>query len=111
MKRRGTPLPPNNMLWLRDAIEDASLSYNKNGDLVKMAHFEWKKSGEIEQNIVTVRDKCAMFFVQRWNDELNNGEGGWESKNAIAGSDLDDLYAVANDEQRYVLDNHRWNPL
>jgi hypothetical protein len=110
-RRHSTPPPPTTMIFLRPALDDASLSYNKAGEEVKQAHFIRKSGREREQFVVTSRHGSAMFFHLRWDAELKDGEGDWASVNALAGADLDDLYSIASKEQRAVLDDTRWDPI
>ena len=108
--RRQPPLPPpSNMIFLREALQEAPLSRNQAGDLVRVASMRRSRMGGTEEFIVTWRASSTSFFQRRWNDALGD-EGDWEMVSALSTPDLDDLYATASVEQRKVLDAQRWNP-
>jgi hypothetical protein len=100
---------PLNMLILREELENASMSFNRNGDLCFQALLTRKRGREpMEQFVVNARKDSTMFFHLVWDQTLNDGEGDWTAINAILCSDLEELYATAGEEVRSVLDDHRW---
>lgn len=111
-KRAQGNQPPTTMIFLREALANETISYNKDGDLVKQAHYTRKRGmGEMEQYIVITRQGSAMYFHLVWNQNLNNGEGDWTPINALSCADLEDLYQTANDNVKKILDDTRWKPI
>lgn len=103
---------PLNMLILKDALRNATMSYNRQGELVYQAIYTRKRGkGAMEQFIVSTREGTAMFFHMVWDQELRDGEGDWRAINALAVHDLDELYEAASDEVKQLLDDHRWEPI
>lgn len=112
MQHRRKGPPPENMLFLRDAIANATLSFNRQGELVHQAHYTRKRGSlPMEEFVVMVRQGSAMFFHLIWNQNLRDGEGDWEATNALACADLDELYQAANDQVKSILDSTRWDPI
>src|SRR5260370_39892217 len=106
-RSRKLPFPPN-MIFLREAIEPDSLSFNKDGDLVKQAIYTRKRGREMEQFIVITRQGSAMYFHMIWDQALCDGDGDWTAINALACADLEELYETAGDEVKRLLDGTRW---
>lgn len=102
-KRKSTP-----MAALRRQLRKASLSYNKEGDEVRQAILSRELEGQREHFVVAVRKQHVAYFQMRWNPGLRNSTGDWESVNALVVESLDELYHVANDEQRRILESPLW---
>lgn len=73
------------MVSLREALDHASLAYNKDGDPVQQAIFTRQRGRQpMEQYVVIVREGSAMYFHQVWNQQLRGGEGDWAAIEALA---------------------------
>ena len=110
-KKQGNPPPPITMIFLREALEDASLSYNRQGELVHQAILTRGFGKNQEQFVVMYREQNCVFFHFRWNPLLKQGEGDWEAVNAISAESLEGLYTIADDKQQLILDSSRWFPI
>ena len=103
---------PMDMLFLKDALRDATMSHNRQGELVYQAILTRKRGRQpMEQFIVSYREGAVMFFHMVWDDSLREGEGDWTSTNALAVHNQDELYESASDEVKRLLDDHRWEPI
>jgi hypothetical protein len=113
MPNRPTPSRyPLNMLFLKQALATATLSFNRQGEQVHQAIYTRKRGrNPMEQFIVSARQGTAMWFHMVWDQELCGGEGDWTAINALAVHDLDELYESASEEVRDLLDDHRWEPI
>jgi hypothetical protein len=103
---------PAHMLILKQTLSEATMSFNRQGELVHQAIYTRKRGREpMEQFIVSVREGTAMFFHMVWDQELREGVGDWTAINALAVHDLDELFESASQEVRELLDDHRWEPI
>ncbi len=103
---------PLRMLFLKEALDSATISYNRQGELVFQAIYTRKIGRKpMEQFVVNVRDGSAMFFHLVWDQELNAQEGDWTAVDALAVGDLDELYETADSDTKELLDDHRWEPI
>ena len=101
---------PVTMIFLREALDNASISYNKAGELVQQAQYLRRRGGVFEQFFVMKREGSVTYFHLVWK-EMDDGEGDWTASNALSCSDLDELYSIASHEIRQILDAMRWDPL
>lgn len=103
---------PRNMLILKDVLRNATMSYNRQGQLVYQAILTRKRGRQpMEQFVVSYREEAVMFFHMVWDDGLREGEGDWTAINAMSVHDLDELYEMASDGVKQLLDDHRWEPI
>ena len=103
---------PLDMLFLKESLRNATMSYNRQGDLVHQAILTRKRGRQpMEQFVVSYREGAVMFFHLVWDENLHEGEGDWTALNALAVHDLDELYESAREEVKRLLDDHRWEPI
>jgi len=103
---------PLDMLFLKQALRNATMSHNRQGELVYQAILTRKLGRQpMEQFIVSYREGAAMFFHMIWDEDLREGEGDWTAINALAVQNLDELYESAREEVKHLLDDHRWEPI